>query len=179
MLPGSRRIGWRDRRSSLETRPLRPFGPLPPQAGEEVRAAEKPLQPHIFSERVFGSFPVLPKLCGKQIGKLSDTSLTQPYWSRPDGGRSRDVRTQDVGALVGVAASIGDWDTCPSSPRASQSQLERVRAANLLLKRACEAASGARRNERCGDGLRGKKPEGPGRRSDVRPDARNRRTEWS
>ena len=40
-------------------------------------------------------------------------------------------------------------------------------------------ASGAGRNERCGNGLRGKKPEGPGRRSDVRPDARNRRTAWS
>ena len=47
---------------------------------------------------------------------------------RPDGGRSGDVRTQDVGALVGVAASTGDWETNPSCPGASQSQPGRVRA---------------------------------------------------
>src|SRR5262245_59952848 len=48
--------------------------------------------------------------------KLSYTSRLRGYCTRPDGGRSGDVRTQDVRALAGVAASLGDWDTCPSSP---------------------------------------------------------------
>ena len=58
---------------------------------------------------------------------------------RPDGGRSRDVRTQDVGALVGVASPLQDPGGTPLlSPVEQALRLERGRAANLLLKRACE-----------------------------------------